>query len=124
MSEFGFKELSFDNWKQVDPIMSHFVSIDESGRSHQVHDIDWMKEILKPKISKFVPDEIRSLFEVARGSIVYGYYFYPLFTLSAEQLFRVAETAITYKCKELKRGCNTEIGPKDYFEIGSKVLRE
>jgi hypothetical protein len=24
--------------------------------------------------------------------------------------------------EELKRGCNAEIGPKDYFEIGSKKL--
>lgn len=101
MNEFGFKKLSVDNWKKPDPIMSHSVKTDRFGPPYQSREIDWVQAILKTEIGGFVPDEIRSLFEVARGSMVYGYFFYPLFTLSAEQLFRVAEAAIAYKCKEL-----------------------
>lgn len=101
MNEFGFKKLSVDNWKQPDPIMSHFVKIDRFGQPYQSSDIDWVQAILKPELGEFVPNEVQSLFEVAKGSMVYGYFFYPLFTLSAEQLFRVAEAAIVYKCKEL-----------------------
>lgn len=101
MSEYGFKKLSIYNWNQPDPIMSHFVSMDGFRQPNQLSDADWAKAILEPEIGQFVPDEIRSLFEVARGSMVYGYFFYPLFTLSAEQLFRVAEAAIIHKCNEL-----------------------
>jgi hypothetical protein len=48
-----------------------------------------------------VPEDLQRLFEVARGAMIYGYVFYPLCTLAAEQLFRVAEASITHKCKLL-----------------------
>jgi len=47
--------------------------------------------------------EVRKLFAVARGSIVYGYFFYPLLTLATEQLYRVVEAAVDYKCREMGR---------------------
>lgn len=33
--------------------------------------------------------------------MLYGYFFYPLFTLACEQLTRVAEAAVTEKCKQI-----------------------
>jgi hypothetical protein len=33
--------------------------------------------------------------------MAYGYFFYPLYTLAGEQLYRVAETAASAKCKLL-----------------------
>jgi hypothetical protein len=49
-----------------------------------------------------VPKNIQALFEVARGAIAYGYFFYPLYALAAEQLFRVAEAALKEKCRQLE----------------------
>lgn len=37
----------------------------------------------------------------ARGALVYGCFFYPLYTLAAEQLFRVIEAAIVHRCEQL-----------------------
>jgi len=34
-------------------------------------------------------------------AIAYGYYFYPIYTLGLEQLLRVAETAVKWKCNLL-----------------------
>jgi len=31
------------------------------------------------------------MYEAARASMCYGYFFYPLYTLATQQLFRVAE---------------------------------
>jgi hypothetical protein len=59
------------------------------------------REFLTPKLHEHVPEEVRRLFEVARGVLLYGYFFYPLYTLGAERLFRVAEAAGTHKCNEL-----------------------
>jgi hypothetical protein len=42
------------------------------------------------------------LFEVARGALVYGYFFYPLYTLASDQLYRVAEGAVAHKCKSME----------------------
>ncbi|MBE0411557.1 MAG: DUF4145 domain-containing protein, partial [Anaerolineales bacterium] len=58
-----------------------------------------LKHILKPQLLEDVPQDVQALFEVARGALLYGYFFYPLYTLAAEQLFRVAEAAISDKCK-------------------------
>ena len=41
------------------------------------------------------------MFEVARGALCYGYYFYPMFALGAEQLYRVSEAAVRHKHAEL-----------------------
>ena len=34
--------------------------------------------------------------------MLYGYFFYPLYTLAIEQLFRVGDAAVKHKCKALK----------------------
>ena len=48
-------------------------------------------------MAEAVPAEIHDLFAVARGAMLYGYFFYPLYTLAAEQLYRVVEAAVSYK---------------------------
>ena len=62
---------------------------------------EWLKIIMEPKLSDAVPKELLKLFEIARSSMVYGYFFYPLYMLAAQQLFRVAETAVTFRCEQL-----------------------
>ena len=70
-------------------------------RLHLCQDKNGSLYFLIQHLSKSVPENVRTLFEVARGSLAYGYFFYPLYTLACEQLFRVAETAISEKCKLL-----------------------
>ena len=62
---------------------------------------NWLHYMLNPKLIESVPKDIQALFEVARSAMIYGYYFYPLYTLAAEQLYRVTEAAVTHKCKAL-----------------------
>ena len=56
---------------------------------------EWLSLFLDPTLSKSVPENVRALFEVARRSSAYGYFFYPLYTLACEQLFRIAEAAVS-----------------------------
>lgn len=102
MSEFGFKEITLENWSQPDPIHSYFVKLSPSGEAFPMSGEDWVRPLLKPKLSETVPHDIKALLEVARGAMVYGYFFYPLWTLGAEQLFRVTEAAVSHKCKSLE----------------------
>ena len=102
MTNLGFKKLTIENWLEPDKLSSSFVRI--SLVDEQVHPFagnEWVRYILKPSLTETVPTEVRALFEVARGALVYGYLFYPLYTLAGEQLFRVAETAVILKCKAL-----------------------
>lgn len=63
-----------------------------------------LAHVLSPQLSERVPTDIAKLFEVARGAMCYAYFFYPLWTLAAEQLFRVAEAAVSLRCKGLGAG--------------------
>lgn len=101
MINFGFKKVSKNNWLEPDPVLRGFVRVSPDGRSQRLTDDDYLNLVLKPRLLESVPTEVQALFEVARGTIVYGYFFYPLYTLAAEQLFRVAESAILHKCKGL-----------------------
>ena len=93
MRKLPFKEIDAQNWLEPDPIVLHF-----TGMEH-VH--DYVETVLAPKLSENVPHEVMELFEVARGAMLYGYVFYPLYALGAEQLFRVGETALRSKCEQL-----------------------
>tara|TARA_R110000787_G_scaffold168234_4_gene281133 strand:- start:1887 stop:2267 length:381 start_codon:yes stop_codon:yes gene_type:complete len=48
-----------------------------------------------------VPIELHYLFETAQGATCYGCYFYPLYALGCEQLFRVLEASLRYRCAAL-----------------------
>ncbi len=102
MSDLGFKTLSPENWLEPEPVMSALktISLNDSTVSHISRD-QWLSRFLKAQLDSAVPLEIRKLFEVARGAATYGYFFYPLYTLAGQQLYRVAETAISIKCKSL-----------------------
>ena len=101
MTKFGFKKITQNNWLEPDPVLRGFVRISPDGRSQRPTDDDYLNLVLKPKLLEPVPTEVQALYEVARGAMVYGYFYYPLYTLAAEQLFRVAESAIVHKCKAL-----------------------
>ena len=101
MSKFGFKELDSTNWLKPDSVTQAFVRIDHHQGPVTMNGQDWVDAIRKPRLSDEVPKDVQALFEVARGVMVYGFFFYPLFTLGAEQLFRVGEASITHKCESL-----------------------
>ena len=102
MEELRFKRLTVDNFQQPDSTLSVFVRMSaQDGSIRTLSGGDWAQEILTVELSEQVPLEVRRLFAVARGALVYGYFFYPLYTLGAEQLFRVGESAVSHKCRAL-----------------------
>ena len=101
MNKLGFKEISSANWLVADKASTVFVKLLTSGNIESITGEDWLQLILKPQLIDTVPIEIHQLFEVARGALAYGYFFYPLYTLAAEQLYRVVEAAVSYKYNSL-----------------------
>jgi predicted nuclease with RNAse H fold len=85
----GMKKLALHNWREPD-MPNVFPGLPEDM---------WVAEALKPQLAATVPEEVIRLFEVARGSILYGWFFYPLHTLASEQLHRVQEAAVRARCK-------------------------
>jgi hypothetical protein len=102
---FGFKKLTIDNWLVPDELFANVVhGISPDGNIIEfMTDNKWTQDILDFDLLEAVPVEVRKLFAVARGSIAYGYFFYPLITLATEQLYRVVEAAVDHKCCEMGR---------------------
>ena len=101
MIELGIKQLDRENWLKPDPEVLSISLLALDGILLTKTSDAWVNDILRPQLSENVPDQIRRLFEVARGTMVFGYFFYPIFGLVYEQLSRVFEAAITCKCKSL-----------------------
>lgn len=121
----GIKEINLDNWMEPDKVLRGFVRITPDGKSKTLAGDDYLKLILKPCLIKSVPNEVQTLFEVARGAMVYGYFFYPLYNLALEQLFRVAEAAVTFKCKELNAPKSRDkFSKKIKWLVSEKIIRE
>lgn len=103
MVNLDFKNLTKENWLQPDQISYSFLKLSMvDGRVSPATGEDWISLFLRPTLSESVPANVRALFDVARGSLAYGYFFYPLYALAGEQLFRVAEAAITAKCEQIE----------------------
>jgi hypothetical protein len=93
MGKLPFKEVDAHNWLNPDP-----AALLLTGRQCVE---DYVEAMLAPKLSRDVPEDIQKLFEVARAAMLYGYLFYPLYTLGMEQLFRVGEAAVASRCEQL-----------------------
>jgi hypothetical protein len=102
MGKLDLEKLTFENWLEPNSIMPMFNIRNSDGTLRIKTAKEWFEQIYKIKLSKKVPGEIHDLFEVARGTMTYGYFYYPIYSLAAEQFFRIAETAISLKCQSLE----------------------
>jgi hypothetical protein len=84
----AFKQITIANWLDRDM---------PSGFSRLTPD-SWVEHNMEPQPGPNVPTDIAALFEVARGAMVYGWFFYPLITLAAEQCSRVLEAGVKACC--------------------------
>ena len=101
MTKYGFKEITPSNWLEPDRVLRGFVRVLPDGRSRPIAGDEYLNYIFGPRLLESVPKDVQALFEVACGAMAYGYFFYPLYTLAAQQLFRVADAAVLHKCKAL-----------------------
>lgn len=109
------KRLTAENWLEPDPVSTLLAVVDRrDGSVRSLAPEDYVQPALQPQLGPMVPEDICDLYEVARGALAYGFYFYPLLTLAADQCFRVAEAAANLKAEEL--GC-----PKRISTFSAKI---
>lgn len=99
MTDLPFKRLSLENCLERDPVLGLFATIDGEGGARPVSDTELLELILAPKLASAVPSDVLGVYEAARASMCYGYFFYPLYTFATQQLFRVAEAAVMHRCR-------------------------
>lgn len=96
MSKSGFKKLTPENWREFEE--TWLVKIKADGTSSPLTADDITAAILEGELHSSVPDDVRNLFEVARGVMCYGGFFHPAYTVGHDQLFKVMEAAVGHKC--------------------------
>jgi hypothetical protein len=91
-----------ERWLQPDPTLAVFTKLNlADGTVAPMASEDWFAVWQHATVDAPVPTEIINLFEQARACLAYGFFYYPLYTLGAEQLLRVAEASLALKCAAL-----------------------
>jgi hypothetical protein len=94
-THFDFKKITFASWQIPDTTTELWRTITAAAKTNE----EWVEFFLSPKLDPKVPAELAKLLEVARASMIYSWYFYPLATLGAQQCYRVLETGVRLRCE-------------------------
>lgn len=114
------KTITKENWRDVDPVCEQMLSLSlEQGSAYPMFPELWLDMILKPQLSEHVPIELHSIFETARGCMAYGYFYYPLFSVGIEQLYKLIDAAISKKYDE--SGGPPHKDPKRFVGLERKI---
>ena len=98
----GIKELTADNWREPDEANALFGEMNRvTGEARILTGDDWARRFLAVELSDLVPDDVRTMWVAARGALLYGAFFYPLYALGDEQLHRVADAAVLHRYQQL-----------------------
>lgn len=98
----SWKTLTPENWRATDPLLGVFVQVEPDGTVTPMAGDDWTRYLLAVQLAASVPENVRALFDVARGAILYGSLFYPLFALGLEGIYRAADAATVKACEVRK----------------------
>jgi len=96
-----FRKLTRENWRQFDDTWP-FVWKKGDGSPDRLTPDDFAAMFLECELCEDVPDDVRNLFEVARGVMCYGGLFYPAYTVGHDQLYKVLEAAVSHRCEQLQ----------------------
>jgi hypothetical protein len=77
---------------QRDPLVDGMVTI-ENDEGRAMTPFDLARPILMVELPNEVPFEVRRAFYMARNAMAYGYWYWPLVTMGAQQILRVADFA-------------------------------
>jgi len=117
-----FKKVTPDNWAERDPINEIFAMPGKLGMRQMTGD-DWAGLFLSVELAARVPEPVQHLFLAARNMLPYGHFFYPLYTLGSEQLYRVTDAAALRRYQDLG-GPKTKRGRDRTFKVRIQWLRE
>jgi hypothetical protein len=117
-THFGFKKITNANWQQPDEVTKLWCEITAAAKTNE----HWVKFFSYPTLAPKVPEEIAKLLEVARGAMIYGWYFKPLLTLGHDQCWRILETGVRVRCQQADIPIKNGKGKDTRFDANIKAL--
>lgn len=97
----GVKLVDIRNWMEADQASTRFAFLATDGTPRRIDGDEWARAFLRPQLSANCPTDVLVAFEAARGALVYGWFFYPLYALGQRELLHVAELAVRIRCEQL-----------------------
>lgn len=98
-----YKRITAENLVEPDPTTMVLtllpVTEEQSGMSQPEL---WVHHALAPQLDEGLPPKLYGLYETARAAVVYGLYYYPLYSLAMGRLYQVADAATVHRCRELQ----------------------
>ena len=86
-----FKALTAENWLEPDPTGDAFGEIHlGTGDRRPMSGDRWVEHFLRVELSADVPGDVRDMWSIARGVLLYGWFFYPLYALGDAELIFMA----------------------------------
>jgi hypothetical protein len=117
-THFGFKKITKANWQQVDEVTKLWCGMTAAAKT----DEGWIKFFSYPALDSNVPEGIAKLLEVARGAMIYGWYFKPLLTLGDDQCWRILEAGVRVRCQQANIPIKNGKGKDTKFDANIKAL--
>lgn len=97
----GRKQLRATNWLDRDPVLDMFVRVRDGKELPPLTGEERLARILGVTLHGGVPEDVRGIFAVARAAMIYGYFYYPLYTVGPQHAYGAVEAAVAEKCKQV-----------------------
>lgn len=94
---YGFKLVNPKTMFEAEGIFQHLVRMEASGPV-PVPMEEYSTAIDSIRLNDRVPLEIRRIFEIAKSTAKYGFYYYPLYIVAKERSNMALEAALSMKC--------------------------
>ncbi len=96
-----FKHPTADDWLEPDPTGAAFGEWNfRTGEKRAASAEGWAEKFLSVNLASSVPDEIHDMWVIARGILLYGWFFYPLYAVGDSELHRVADAAVLHRYQQ------------------------
>jgi hypothetical protein len=114
LERMGSKRLTADNFLLPDPLSGEFTGRDGDGPAQRLSAVDWAHEIRAVRLDGNVPEPVRNRFDLARGILRYGFFWYSLWVHGTVVSLQSAELA-------LEVACDAAHGPKRLNSAESRI---
>lgn len=94
-----FRQLTSKNILEVDPIYRATPMWSDDPVTLNSRIAEAIDEVLAVNLDSRVPLDIRQMFEVMKGALAYGFFYRPLTTFAASQVYSIEDAALHHRCK-------------------------
>lgn len=94
----AYRQLSSKNIHDVDPIYHLTPMWSEDPAVLKARIDEAIDELLAVNLDSRVPSDVRQMFEVMKGSLAYGFFYRPLTTFAASQVYSIEDAALHHRC--------------------------